>query len=122
MFKDCTVIFLADLTAGVFLLGRAACGISTWRTCLLLYVIQSMGGAFLVEQPRSSMLLWHPRMRAFTQSIPKAWQRSSLLSMPRCDPATRVFESVSVPFEVVDFVRDCPKTGANVSWHVPELI
>lgn len=30
-----------------------------------------MGGSFLVEQPRSSMLLWHPRMREFTLSLPK---------------------------------------------------
>ena len=41
------------------------------RTVLLLWVVQAMGGSFLVEQPRSSMLLWHPRMREFTLSLPK---------------------------------------------------
>lgn len=41
------------------------------RTCLLLWAVQAMGGAFLLEQPRSSMVLWHPRMRELMKSIPK---------------------------------------------------
>ena len=41
------------------------------RTVLLMWVIQAMAGAFVLEQPRSSMLLWHPRMRQFMLSIPK---------------------------------------------------
>jgi hypothetical protein len=36
-----------------------------------MWVIQAMAGAFVLEQPRSSMLLWHPRMRQFMLSIPK---------------------------------------------------
>ena len=41
------------------------------RTCLLLFLIQAMGGSFVLEQPRSSLVLWRPRMRAFLKSIPK---------------------------------------------------
>lgn len=41
------------------------------RTCLLLWVVQAMGGSFLLEQPRSSLLLWQPRMREFMKSLPK---------------------------------------------------
>lgn len=42
------------------------------RTCLLMWVIHAMGGTFLLEQPRSSMVLWHPRVREFMKSLPKA--------------------------------------------------
>ena len=42
------------------------------RTCLLIWVIQAMGCSFILEQPRSSMLIWHPRIREVLRSIPKA--------------------------------------------------
>lgn len=45
----------------------------TSRTCLLIWVIQAMGCSFILEQPRSSMLIWHPRIREVLRSIPKAF-------------------------------------------------
>ncbi|CAK8985281.1 unnamed protein product [Durusdinium trenchii] len=46
----------------------------TSRTCLLIYLITAMGGVWILEQPRSSLVSWHPRIRLLWKSIPKVWQ------------------------------------------------
>ncbi|CAJ1404491.1 unnamed protein product [Effrenium voratum] len=41
------------------------------RCCLLILVMTSMNLAWLIEQPRSSMLPWHPRIRWLFSRLPK---------------------------------------------------
>ena len=41
------------------------------RVCLLILVISSMDGAWLLEQPRSSALEWLPEVRQLWRCIPK---------------------------------------------------
>ena len=41
------------------------------RTCLLIYAVSSMAGSWLLEQPRSSQLMWHPRVRQLWMALPK---------------------------------------------------
>ncbi len=41
------------------------------RTALLIFAIAAMDAAWLLEQPRSSMLHWHPRMQQLWSSVPK---------------------------------------------------
>ncbi|CAJ1435264.1 unnamed protein product [Effrenium voratum] len=46
------------------------------RTVLLIWVLVSVDGVFLLEQPRSSMLPWHPRIRQLFRSLPKVFATS----------------------------------------------
>ncbi|CAK9008773.1 unnamed protein product [Durusdinium trenchii] len=46
------------------------------RCALLLYSIVAMGGCFLLEQPRSSMLSWHPRIREVFLALKQVWSAS----------------------------------------------
>ena len=41
------------------------------RTALLILAITAMGGAWLLEQPRSSIVLWHPRIRLLWRLLPQ---------------------------------------------------
>ena len=50
------------------------------RSCLLLWAAQAMGGTFLLEQPRSSMVLWHPRLRELMKALPKAHDARNLVA------------------------------------------
>lgn len=50
------------------------------RSCLLLWAAQAMGGTFLLEQPRSSMVLWHPRLRELMKALPKAHDAGNLVA------------------------------------------
>ena len=43
------------------------------RVCALLLVITCMGGGWILEQPRSSQLIWLPRVRATFRMLPKVW-------------------------------------------------
>lgn len=49
------------------------------RTCLLIYLITAMGGVWILEQPRSSLVSWHPRIRLLWKSIPKAPKSKPIL-------------------------------------------
>lgn len=42
------------------------------RTALLIYVICALGGVWVLEQPSTSQLRWHPRIRALFRHIHKA--------------------------------------------------
>ncbi|CAJ1392471.1 unnamed protein product [Effrenium voratum] len=46
------------------------------RTTLLVYAISAMGGAWSLEQPRSSLVTWHPRMIDLFAHLPQIWQAS----------------------------------------------
>lgn len=51
------------------------------RTSLLILATTAMGGAWLLEQPRSSIVLWHPRIRLLWRLLPqvaKGWPKSLL--------------------------------------------
>lgn len=41
------------------------------RTSLLILATTAMGGAWLLEQPRSSIVLWHPRIRLLWRLLPQ---------------------------------------------------
>ena len=41
------------------------------RTALLVLAVTAMGGTWMIEQPRSSTLLWHPRIRLLWRLLPK---------------------------------------------------
>ena len=41
------------------------------RVCALILVITAMNGGWLLEQPRSSQLIWHPRVRWLFRTLPK---------------------------------------------------
>ena len=41
------------------------------RTALLIWAIVAMGGCFVLEQPRSSQLGWHPRIVELFRALPK---------------------------------------------------
>lgn len=41
------------------------------RTTLLILAVVAMGGAWLLEQPRSSVVTWHPRIRLLWRLLPK---------------------------------------------------
>ena len=41
------------------------------RTCLLILAISAMGGTWVLEQPRSSLVDWHPRVRLLFRLLPK---------------------------------------------------
>ena len=41
------------------------------RTVLLVLACNAMGAAWMIEQPRSSILPWHPRMRLLFKLCPK---------------------------------------------------
>lgn len=49
------------------------------RVCALIMVISAMNGAWLIEQPRSSQLIWHPRVRQLFRALPKVpcWEETS---------------------------------------------
>ncbi|CAL1159177.1 unnamed protein product [Cladocopium goreaui] len=44
------------------------------RTALLIWAIVAMGGCFVLEQPRSSQLGWHPRIVELFRALPKVFQ------------------------------------------------
>ncbi|CAL1140558.1 unnamed protein product [Cladocopium goreaui] len=46
------------------------------KVCALLLVITCMGGGWILEQPRSSQLIWLPRVRATFRMLPKVFQAS----------------------------------------------
>ena len=41
------------------------------RCTLLILAVQSMGGTWILEQPRSSEVLWHPRVRLLWRLLPE---------------------------------------------------
>ena len=41
------------------------------RVSLLILVISAMNGCWILEQPRSSLLAWHPRVRWLFRQLPK---------------------------------------------------
>lgn len=41
------------------------------RTSLLILATTAMGGAWLLEQPRTSIVLWHPRIRLLWRLLPQ---------------------------------------------------
>jgi hypothetical protein len=47
------------------------------RSVLLIVLIVCRGGAFFLEQPGSSQLAWHPRVRWLFQKLPKDGSGSS---------------------------------------------
>lgn len=46
---------------------------SELRITLIILAVVAMGGSWLVEQPRSSMLPWHPRVRLLWRLLPQVW-------------------------------------------------
>ncbi|CAK8986521.1 unnamed protein product [Durusdinium trenchii] len=44
------------------------------RTTLLILAVVAMGGSWMLEQPRSSLLTWHPRIRLLWRLLPKVYQ------------------------------------------------
>ena len=52
------------------LINKARAETAPWlRVALLILVLQSVGAAWVVEQPISSLAWWHPRLRALLRSI-----------------------------------------------------
>lgn len=41
------------------------------RTTLLILAVVAMGGAWMLEQPRSTVVTWHPRIRLLWRLLPK---------------------------------------------------
>ena len=41
------------------------------RVTLLILAVVAMGGSWMVEQPRSSLLTWHPRIRLLWRLLPE---------------------------------------------------
>ena len=50
---------------------KVLCSPAQPRTMRLLFAVASMDGAWLLEQPRSSVLPWHPRVSQLFRSVPK---------------------------------------------------
>ena len=50
---------------------RQSCLVCVSRTCLLILAISAMGGTWVLEQPRSSLVDWHPRVRLLFKLLPK---------------------------------------------------
>ncbi|CAK8995911.1 Uncharacterized protein SCF082_LOCUS4565 [Durusdinium trenchii] len=46
------------------------------RVTLLIMVISAMGGCWLLEQPRTSLILYHPRTRHLWRLLPKVYSAS----------------------------------------------
>ncbi|CAK9093366.1 Uncharacterized protein SCF082_LOCUS43920 [Durusdinium trenchii] len=46
----------------------------TAKTTLLILAVVAMGGSWMLEQPRSSLLTWHPRIRLLWRLLPKVYQ------------------------------------------------
>ena len=70
----CTIVGIDPHTVSLWH-DPSGCGtflVNSIRTCLLIWVVQAMGGCFILEQPRSSMVVWHPRVRELMKSLPKA--------------------------------------------------
>ena len=43
------------------------------RTTLLILAITAMGGTWLLEQPSTSQVDWHPRVRLLWRLVPQVW-------------------------------------------------
>lgn len=52
------------------------------RVCALLLVISCMNGCFILEQPRSSGLIWLPRVRRTFRLLPKVVWPSNFFAVP----------------------------------------
>ena len=44
------------------------------RTALLIMVVAACGGCWVIEQPSTSQLTWHPRVQLLWTMMPKAKQ------------------------------------------------
>ncbi|CAK9026536.1 unnamed protein product [Durusdinium trenchii] len=44
------------------------------QTALLILAITAMGGTWILEQPRSSLVIWHPRIRLLWRLLPKVYE------------------------------------------------
>ena len=55
-------------------------GVLAWRTCGLCYVIVALGAAFILEQPRGSVLEYYPTFRQLLVDIYFASRKHSVAS------------------------------------------